>query len=160
VIDPINNRKRITMPAILHRLSIDASPEAVHELVATKEGVGRWWTATPLGGDAEVGGRLLVGFPGRDEPSAVMEVIEDSGRLVAWRCVEGPGDWRETTITFTLVPAGRGTTLLFRHGGWREECEFMAGCSTNWGAYLGSLKSGAEDRGFRPYPAGEISRWS
>jgi hypothetical protein len=36
----------------------------------------------------------------------------------------------------------------------------MNGCSTNWAAYLMSLKSGAEDRGFGPYPGGEISRWS
>ena len=32
------------MPDILHRISIDASPETVHDLVATTEGVGRWWT--------------------------------------------------------------------------------------------------------------------
>ena len=36
----------------------------------------------------------------------------------------------------------------------------MANCSTNWGAYLTSLKKGAEGSGFTPYPAGEISRWS
>jgi hypothetical protein len=35
----------------------------------------------------------------------------------------------------------------------------MSGCSTNWGAYLASLKSGVEGLGFRPYPGGEISRW-
>jgi hypothetical protein len=32
------------------------------------------------------------------------------------------------------------------------------GCSTNWAAYLMSLKSGAEGHGFNPYPDGEISR--
>lgn len=36
----------------------------------------------------------------------------------------------------------------------------MYGCSTNWGAYLMSLKSGAEGNGFGAYPHGEISRWS
>jgi hypothetical protein len=35
----------------------------------------------------------------------------------------------------------------------------MSGCSSNWGSYLASLKSGAENGGFAPYPAGEISRW-
>ena len=34
------------------------------------------------------------------------------------------------------------------------------GCSTNWGAYLTSLKSGAERGQFAAYPAGEMSRWS
>ena len=33
------------------------------------------------------------------------------------------------------------------------------GCSTNWAAYLMSLKSGAEGHGFNAYPGGEISRW-
>ena len=37
--------------------------------------------------------------------------------------------------------------------------EFMSGCSTNWGAYLTSLKTGAETDAFAAYPAGEISRW-
>jgi hypothetical protein len=36
----------------------------------------------------------------------------------------------------------------------------MHGCSTNWGAYLTSLKSGAERGKFAAYPAGEMSRWS
>jgi hypothetical protein len=35
----------------------------------------------------------------------------------------------------------------------------MSGCSTNWGAYLTSLKTGSEGLEFRPYPHGEISRW-
>ena len=36
----------------------------------------------------------------------------------------------------------------------------MANCSTNWCAYLMSLKTGAEGSGFTPYPAGENNRWS
>lgn len=43
--------------------------------------------------------------------------------------------------------------------GWREESEFMHGCSTNWASYLMSLKAGAEGRGFAAYPDGEVSRW-
>jgi hypothetical protein len=46
-----------------------------------------------------------------------------------------------------------GQTLLFSYEGWATESEFMSGCSTNWGAYLNSLKAGAEGRGFGPYPA-------
>jgi hypothetical protein len=42
---------------------------------------------------------------------------------------------------------------------WQQENEFMNGCSTNWAAYLMSLKSGAEGQGFIAYPNGEISRW-
>ena len=86
------------MPNILHRLSIDAPPDRVHQLAATREGIEQWWTGHP-------------------------------------------------------------STLLFSHEGWRQENEFMNGCSTNWAAYLMSLKAGAEGEGFNAFPGGEISRW-
>jgi uncharacterized protein YndB with AHSA1/START domain len=145
------------MPDILHRYTIDAPRERVHDLVATKEGVQSWWNAHPNRGDEST---LEVFFGGGD-PAAVMEIVEDTPERIVWRVTEGPDDWIDTTVTFAF--AGRpdgGTTLLFTHGGWREANEFMHGCSTNWGAYLTSLKSGAESGEFAAYPAGEMSRWS
>ena len=147
------------MPDILHRLTIDTSSERVHEMIATKTGTERWWTAHPLEGDESVGGKLLVYFGGAD-PSAVMEVIENKPDQVAWRCVDGPDDWRETRITFQLKPAAHGeTTLLFSHTGWREPTEFMSMCSTHWASYLIGLKAGLEGRDYTPYPQGEVNRW-
>jgi uncharacterized protein YndB with AHSA1/START domain len=147
------------MADILHRISIDAAPELVRDLVSTKQGVEDWWTAHPVGGTDRLGGRMLIYF-GRTDPSAVMEVIEDNSERVVWRCDEGPRDWVGTEISFRLEPTAEGgTTLLFAHAGWPESSDFMANCSTNWGAYLTSLKKGAEGSGFTPYPAGEISRW-
>jgi hypothetical protein len=35
------------MPDIHHRPSIKAPPEHVREIVATKKGAGKWWTARP-----------------------------------------------------------------------------------------------------------------
>ncbi|HVY96194.1 MAG TPA: SRPBCC domain-containing protein [Solirubrobacterales bacterium] len=149
------------MANILHRISIDAPPERVHELAATKEGIQRWWTSHPLSGEDSVGGRLAVHIGDPERAAAVFEVLEREPRRIVWRCVEGPEDWLDTRVTFALEPCGDGgTTLLFKHEGWREENEFMHGCSTNWGAYLMSLRSGAEGNGFNAYPGGEISRWS
>jgi uncharacterized protein YndB with AHSA1/START domain len=148
------------MPNILHRVSIDAPPESVHELIATRDGIERWWTAHPVRGDEAVGGQLRVYFNGGDKAAAVFEVVEQTPEKIVWRCVDGPAEWRDTRISFAfnLSPDG-GTTLLFSHEGWKNESELMHGCSTNWGAYLTSLKSGAEGRGFQPYPGGEVSRW-
>jgi uncharacterized protein YndB with AHSA1/START domain len=149
------------MPNILHRISIDAPPERVHHLVATRAGIEQWWTAKPVGGDDAVGGRLSVYFVDPEPPAAVFEVLERTPQRVVWRTVEGPADWIDTRITFAFHPRDDGgTTLLFRHEGWQRENEFMNGCSTNWAAYLTSLKSGAEGHGFNPFPGGEISRWS
>ena len=149
------------MPNILHRLTIDAPPQRVHELIATGDGLASWWTGHPVGGDDTVGGRLAFYFSDPENPAATMEVVERTPERVVWRCVGGPESWVDTRVTYALAPRpDGGTTLLFSHAGWREESEFMYGCSTNWGSYLTSLKSGAEGRGFAAYPEGEISRWS
>jgi len=148
------------MASILHRLSIDAPPELVHQLAATKQGIEQWWTGRPVTGDEEIGGRLSVYFSDPTRPAATFEILESNAAEVRWRCVAGPGEWIDTRITYSLKPrADGGTTLLFSHSGWEQESEFMNGCSTNWASYLMSLKSGAEGRGFMAYPDGEISRW-
>ena len=149
------------MPDILHRVSIDTPTERVHELIATTDGIARWWTGRPLDGSTETGGHFGVYFADADKPAAVMQVVADTPSQITWRVEEGPDSWIGTLITFTLRPHGDdGTTLLFTHAGWREASEFMSGCSTNWGAYLTSLKTGAESGRFAAYPRSEISRWS
>ncbi len=149
------------MPDILHRISIDAPAARVHELIATTDGIGRWWTGRPAEGSAGAGGHFRVCFGDAGEPAAVMEVVTGTPGEITWRVEDGPTSWVGTLITFTLRPEGDdGTTLLFTHSGWQEASEFMSGCSTNWGAYLTSLKTGAETGRFAAYPHGEISRWS
>jgi len=148
------------MPDILHRISIDAPRERVHDLVATTDGIALWWTNRPLTGDGTVGSHLGVYFDDVEKAAAVMEVVSDTPDEVVWRVVEGPDEWVDTLITFALrATSSGGTTLLFSHAGWRVASEFMSGCSTNWGAYLTSLKRGVEGNGFSAYPASEISRW-
>jgi hypothetical protein len=148
------------MPDILHRISIDAAREDIHDLVATTGGIARWWTGRPLDGDSTVGGRFGIYFGDAGTPAAVMQMKSDTADEVVWRVIEGPDAWISTLITFTLRPSSSGgTTLLFTHADWPEASEFMSGCSTNWGAYLTSLKYGAEGVDFRPWPQGEISRW-
>jgi uncharacterized protein YndB with AHSA1/START domain len=146
------------MADILHRISINASPESVRELIATKEGIEQWWTGVPVGGDASVGGNLLMYFGGPD-PAAVMELVEDRPERIVWRCVDGPPDWLNTDIVFELKPTNGGTTLLFTHADWREQNEFMANCSSEWGSYLIGIKRGLEGGAFTPFPAGQVSRW-
>lgn len=148
------------MPKILHRLSIEAPPERVHQLAATKEGIEQWWTGHPVAGDDAIGGQLSVYFRDPGNPAATFEVVQRGPERVIWRCVAGPRDWVDTRVIYALKPRdGGGTTLLFTHEGWRQENEFMHGCSTNWAAYLMSLKAGAEGEGFKAFPGGEISRW-
>jgi uncharacterized protein YndB with AHSA1/START domain len=148
------------MPDILHRISIDAPPQRVHDLIASTDGIARWWTGRPRDGEHATGSSFSVYFGDAERPAAVMRVLADATDHVLWRVTEGPDTWIDTQITFDLRPGGHGgTTLLFTHAGWQQASEFMSGCSTNWCAYLTSLKGGAEGDAFAAYPAGEISRW-
>jgi steroid delta-isomerase-like uncharacterized protein len=148
------------MPDILHRISIDAPPRRVHDLVASTDGIARWWTGRPLTGEHTIGSSFSVYFGNAGQPAAVMQVLTDTPDLVVWRVTDGTDTWIDTQIAFTLRPSGHdGTILLFTHAGWQQASEFMSGCSTNWGAYLTSLKTGVETGAFGAYPAGEISRW-
>ena len=149
------------MPDILHRLSIDAPPQRVHDLIASTGGIARWWTGQPLTGEHAVGATFGVYFGDAEKPAAVMEVVTDTADEVVWRVTEGPASWIGTHIVFGLRPWGdRGTTLMFTHADWAEASEFMSGCSTNWCAYLTSLKGGAETDAFAAFPHGELSRWN
>jgi hypothetical protein len=75
------------MPDILHRISIDAPPQQVHDLIASTGGIARWWTGRPL-----------------------MQVLTDTPDHVVWRVTDGPDTWIDTGITFTLRPSGHGGT--------------------------------------------------
>ena len=99
------------MPNILHRLTIDAPPERVHQLAATREGIQQWWTGHPVAGDDTIGGQLSVYF--REPAEAVAAIFEVEGRSpkrVVWRCIDGPQDWIDTRITYALIPRDDGGT--------------------------------------------------
>ena len=164
------------MPDIRHHLGINAPQAAVHQALATRAGVAGWWTTT-VTGDDEVGGKLAFYFGGPD-PSAVMEIVDLSPDRVEWRCVEGPDEWVDTTLTFELKhndgaarwPEGRHphpdtdatgeTEVMFTHGGWREQVPFMAHCSLKWAQFLLSLKAGFEGGDLIPFPNDPpISSW-
>ena len=106
------------MPDIRHRVGIAAPQHRVYEMLATNDGLARFWAQVE--GDSEVGGKLSFFF-GKPQPSAVMEVVELSpDDYVQWRCVEGPPEWVGTTVTFDLKDSGGETVLLFTHADWRS----------------------------------------
>lgn len=84
------------MPNILHRISIDAPPERVHQLAATREGIQRWWTGHPVTGDDKIGARLSVYFRDPADPAATFEMVEQpfmnsfSARRLVPGCVRNP----------------------------------------------------------------------
>src|SRR5579871_2718724 len=88
--------KGFTMPDILHRISIDAPSQRVHDLIASTSGIARWWTGRPLTGEHAVGSRFSVYFGDAEQPAAVMQVLTDTRDQVVWLVTDGPDSWIDT----------------------------------------------------------------
>jgi len=147
------------MADIRHRVGIAAPQSRVFEAFTTTDGLAGFWTRD-VKGDPGIGGSLEFYF-GSPDPSAVMDVIElDPPRHVTWRCVAGPDEWKDTTLTFDLAPSGDETEVLFAHAGWTEPGPFMHHCSTKWGYFLLGLKTWLEGGESVAYPDDmKISNW-
>jgi hypothetical protein len=140
---------------IRHRVGIAAPAPAVREAVSTRDGISSWWTHD-VRDDAGDGLSFYFGQP---EPAAVMQVTTGPD-TVTWRCVNGPGEWVGTTLTFGLRADGEETVVLDTHAGWRDPAEFMHHCSTKWAYFLLSLKSSLVGGPSTAYPGDlAISSW-
>src|SRR4051812_30597958 len=104
---------------IRHRVGVAASPHDVYESLTTLDGLRGWWT-TDTTGDPDPGGKLEFRF-GSPERGATMEVVSSRpDENVTWRCVGGPDEWIDTTVSFDLVSEPDETVVRFAHAGWRE----------------------------------------
>ncbi|HEV3280137.1 MAG TPA: SRPBCC domain-containing protein [Acidimicrobiales bacterium] len=147
------------MPDITHHFGFAAPKADVFEALATVEGLTSWW-AERVEGDPSPGGTLRFYF-GNPGPAATMQVVEsDPDTGVKWRCVRGPDDWLETTVTFELDSHDGETILRFTHGGFESTTDFMRHCSAKWPIYLIGLKAGLEGGKATPWPTDpRISTW-
>jgi uncharacterized protein YndB with AHSA1/START domain len=148
----------VIMSDIRHRIGINAPRAQVHHALATTAGIASWW-AGEARGDVVEGGKLLLYF-GSPEPRLVFAVIEIRADRIDWRCLEGPDEWVDTTITFELDHRDGETAVLFTHADWRETVPFQAHCSTKWAYFLLGLKSLLEGGEATPFPRDlHISSW-
>ena len=139
------------MVDILHRVGINASPREVYRALTTRDRLAAWWT-NETQGRSEVASVMHFRFG--DVGFFDMKVLElDPEKRVVWEVTDGPKEWIGTEVIWDLAPerAG-GTTLRFKHQGWREPVDFMHHCSTKWATYLMSLKSLLETGKGAPHP--------
>ncbi len=148
------------MPNIIHRIgTTKATPEQVYAAISTIDGLTSWWT-TNINGESKKGGILQFRF---SKGGPDFEVIHmEPMKRVEWRCVSGPLEWVDTHIEFDISIENGETILLFKHGGWREEVEFMHHCSTQWAYFLIGLRKFLETGQGTPYKKNfePISEWS
>lgn len=113
--------------SIDRELYVDASPDVVFEVLTSPEYIRDWWSAYTDG--AMVPGSSSA-FTWTDQSSGAQEsspftVMEsDPPRTFSfrWSYDEGvaaaPGN--SLLVTFELIPAGEGTTVVFTETGYRE----------------------------------------
>jgi uncharacterized protein YndB with AHSA1/START domain len=138
------------MPDILHKVGIKSSSlHDVYTALTTVDGLSRWWT-TDTKGESTVGGVIQFRFGSGGFDMKVLALQPDT--RVLWQVIDGPEEWRGTTISFDFKQDGDWTIILFKHAGWKEPVEFMHHCSTKWAVFLLSLKSLLETGKGRPWP--------
>jgi uncharacterized protein YndB with AHSA1/START domain len=139
------------MATILLRVPVDAEPKVVYDALATTEGVNGWWS-NHTDGPAGVGSTMKVAFP--DAPITFdFEVVEEAApERVAWRCLAGPPEWADTTITFTVETDNEGnSSVLFAHDGWASSRESFPFITYSWAQILPRLKELSETGKANPY---------
>lgn len=135
---------------ILHRVGIEVPSRDVYEAITDQSRLAAWWT-NDVRGRAEVGSAQEFHFG--DRGFFQMKILElKPNERVVWEVAKGPEEWLGTKVIWELVSADAGTTIRFKHQGWREPVEFMGHCSTKWGTFLMSLKSLLEAGRGAPFP--------
>jgi uncharacterized protein YndB with AHSA1/START domain len=135
------------MVDIIHRIGIKSPVAQVYEALATIKGVSSWWT-TDVIGDSRKGGQIQVRFKtvsGQEMGAMKIDVLSlESEKLVHWRFSDGPPEWINTELTFTLKQEADMTIVILAHKKWREAVEFTAHCSMKWATFLLSLRESIE----------------
>jgi hypothetical protein len=148
------------MPNILHRIGTDkATVQQMYKAVSAVSGLSSWWT-TDVRGESKVGGVLHFQF---SKGGPDFEVIDlQPLKRVEWKCIQGPKEWIDTHVEFNILKENDESVLLFKHGGWREEVEFMNHCSTQWAYFLIGLRKYLETGEGTPHGGKfePISAWS
>ena len=135
---------------ILHRVGIKAAPREVYGALTTRDRLAGWWTSDTRG---KTGTGGVIHFQFGERGFIEMKVLELAPeQRVVWEVTGGPGEWIGTRVIWDLAPEGAGTTIRFKHQGWREPGDFMGHCSTKWGTFLLSLKSLLESGRGAPFP--------
>jgi len=137
------------MVDFIHMIPIAASPKAVYAAISTQRGMRGWWTRD-TGMETKVGGRAEFGFDRRDAVFMMKILALKPSKTVRMTCIAGPPEWVGTRLEWTIERTERGSTLTFRHRGWRRVTPFAASCNTMWGRLMFRIRDYAETGQFKP----------
>src|SRR5687768_12164434 len=134
---------------ILMQFDIDADRKAIHDALATQEGIASWWSART---DGPTDGRLQVSFPDVPQPFEFTVARDDIGR-VEWVTGGFPPWWAGTSIRWDLAdnPEGPGTRLLFSHRDYAPDNPVVPIVTPAWAQIILRLKGYAETGQRQPF---------
>ncbi len=125
-----------------HKIRLHAAPDHVYQALTTQAGLQSWFTPH-VEGQVSEGHEVKMSFSGKEPFRWRMSAFKPTTH-VHWKCLEGPGSAKGTSVTYTLNGQGGQTVLECDHGGWPEGHEAFATCNTLWGILMGRLKEYAE----------------
>ena len=134
---------------ILMQFDINADRKAVHDALATQEGIRSWWSART---DGPADGRIQVSFPDVPQPFEFTVARDDTDR-VEWVTGGFPPWWAGTSIRWDLGdnPDGPGTRLLFSHRDYAPDNPVIPIVTPAWAQIILRLKGYAETGQRQPF---------
>lgn len=138
------------MADIIHELTVKARPEQVFEMMATPQGVARWWTKTSAG-EPRQGAEYALGFgPEYDWRGRVMRYVP--GSAFELEMTKAHPDWVGTRVGCELRPEAKDSTRVrFYHMGWPAENEHWRVSCYCWAMYLRVMRRYLEHGETVPY---------
>lgn len=134
------------MPDIRHLIQVAAPPDALFPLVATADGLTRWWAEDV---EQDASGLVKLGFFGRQTVYALRPETMLRPTRASWLCESGQ-EWTDTHLVFGLKSKAEETVVDFTHANWRAESQYFTVCNTTWGELMYRLKAAAEGKGPGP----------
>lgn len=138
------------MVHIEHKVGIKANLKDVYRLIATTEGLAKWWTSRTDGGETI---SSLLNFRFNETCLRFKIAEQETGTKIVWHYHDGgPPEWEGTSIQFLLTETTEQVFVRFSHSNWEKSSDFMAHCNTKWAVFLLSLKDVAEKGKGLPFP--------
>ena len=126
------------MADIVHQLMINAPKADVFAVVATADGLEKWWSEASTG-EEQVGAEWTLRFGPEYDWRAVVDQRE-SDHFFELKMGRSDDDWEGTCVSFQLIESADRTTVRFRHDGWRELNEHFVISNYCWAMYLRLLR--------------------
>lgn len=143
-------RAERSMADILQEFTIKAPPARVFEIMATPQGLDRWWTKSSTG-EATPNAEFTLDFgPGYQWKGKVTRCVP--GSAFELTITEAHPDWLGTRVGCDIEPDGASATRVrFYHKGWPAESDHWRVSCYCWAMYLRLARRYLEHGEFVPY---------